>query len=123
MRAEVEGRPKGDSVRHTSLRSFGRDTVRCSWIKRGDRRHLSHRTLILQYLRQPMSQYVKTTKPSGHGKSSRSDCSPKIPRCKGVTFCAADDDSAARPDYELHRGYTEYDRSTGGPDGIGDRRT
>ena len=40
-----------------------------------------------------------------------------------LTLCAADDDSAAGPDYQLHRRYTEYDRSTGGPDGIRDQRT
>jgi hypothetical protein len=40
-----------------------------------------------------------------------------------VTFCVADDDPAARPDNQLHRRYTEHDRSTGWPDGIRDQRT
>jgi hypothetical protein len=40
-----------------------------------------------------------------------------------VTFGVADDDTAARPDDQLHRGYAEYDRSTGRPDGHGDQRT
>ena len=38
-------------------------------------------------------------------------------------FRMADDDSAARPDHQFHRWYTEYDRSTGGPDGIRNCRT
>lgn len=38
-------------------------------------------------------------------------------------FRGADDDSAARPDHQLHRWYTDHDRSTGRPDGIRDKRT
>ncbi len=45
---------------------------------------------------------------------------PKILECNS-DFWAADDDSTTRPDYQLNRRYTEYDRSTGGPDGIRDR--
>lgn len=40
-----------------------------------------------------------------------------------VTFYFADDDPGARPDNSLYRRYTEYDRSTGWPDGIRDQRT
>jgi hypothetical protein len=47
---------------------------------------------------------------------------PEIPRCSG-DICAVDDDPAARSDYQLHRRYTEYDRSTGGPNGIRNQRT
>ena len=65
---------------------------------------------------------MKTIRPSGLGRSKKSDSFPKF--CdETVTFGIADDDPAARPDDRLYRGHAEYDRSTGRPDGHRDHRT
>jgi hypothetical protein len=86
MRAEIEGHPKSDGVRHTVSCSSERNHLSAHGDNRRVCRHHGriHNLLSLGRL---MSQWMKTTRPSGHSKSSKSDSLFQALRRIGDVLC------------------------------------